>query len=103
MHPLKTNRDVRKFKWQYKVRNMPEKLLPAIVADGAAWEKITKRRAGIRWDGVVEKGWKELEGKTKKRGTTTACYREFLRVQGRSKRKTRRKGRASLAPINNVQ
>ena len=61
MYPLETNRDVRKLKWQYKVKNMPEKRLPAIV-DRAVWEKITKGRAGIRWDNVVEKMWKELGG-----------------------------------------
>ena len=35
------------------------KRLPAI-ADRAVREKITKGRAGIRWDNVVEKIWKEL-------------------------------------------
>ena len=25
MHPPKTNRDVKKLKWQYKVRNMPKR------------------------------------------------------------------------------
>ena len=40
---------------------MPEKRLPAIV-DRAVWEKITKGRAGIRWDNVVEKIWKDVEG-----------------------------------------
>ena len=39
MYPLQTNRDVREFKWQYKVRNMPKKRFPAI-ADGAVWEKV---------------------------------------------------------------
>ena len=39
--------------WQYKVRNAPKKRLPAIV-DRAVWEKVTKGRAGTRWDGVVE-------------------------------------------------
>ena len=53
MHPLKTNGDMRKLKWQYEVRNVPKKRLPAIV-DGAVWEKATKGRAGIRWDSVVE-------------------------------------------------
>ena len=47
MYPLKTNRDARKLKWQYKVKNMPEKRLPAIF-DNALWEKITKGRAGTR-------------------------------------------------------
>ena len=46
-------------KWQYKVRNMPQKRLPAI-ADRAVWEKLTKGRAGIRWDSVVEKVWKDI-------------------------------------------
>ena len=54
MYPLETNRYTRKLKWQYKVKNMPEKKLPAIF-DRAVSEKITKGRAGIRWDSVVEK------------------------------------------------
>ena len=40
---------------------MPKKRLPAIV-DRAAWEKITKGRAGIRWDRVAEKVWKGMKG-----------------------------------------
>ena len=35
--------------------------LPAIV-DRAVWEKVTKGRAGIRWDSVVEKVWKGIGG-----------------------------------------
>ena len=62
MYPLETNRDVRKLKWQYKVRNMPKKRL-SVIADRAVWEKVTKGRAGIRWDSVVEKVWKEIGGK----------------------------------------
>ena len=50
---------MRKLRRQYKVKNMPEKRLPAIV-DKAVWEKITKGRAGIRWNIVVEKIWKDL-------------------------------------------
>ena len=65
MYPLNTNRDVRKSKWQYKVRKMPEKRLPAI-GDRAVWEKPTKERAGIRWDNVVEKIWKDLGGDQEK-------------------------------------
>ena len=30
------------------------------MADQAVWEKLTKGRAGIRWDNVVEKIWKDL-------------------------------------------
>ena len=53
---------------QCKLRNMPKKRLPAIV-DGAVREKVTKGRAGIRWDSVVEKVWKDvyIGGETKKR------------------------------------
>ena len=40
---------------------MPRKRLPAIV-DRAVWEKITKWRAGMRWDNLVEKIWKDLGG-----------------------------------------
>ena len=61
IYPLKTNRGVSSLKWLYKVRNMPEKRLPAIV-DRAAWEKMTKGRAGTSWDNVVEKIWKDLGG-----------------------------------------
>ena len=39
---------------------MPEKRLPAI-ADRAVWEKITKGRAGNRWNNVAENIWKDLE------------------------------------------
>ena len=61
MHPLKTNRDVSKMKWQYKVWNMQKKGLPA-TADRAVWEKATEGRAGTRWDSVVEKVWKVMPG-----------------------------------------
>ena len=40
---------------------MPKKRLPAI-ADRAAREKVTKGRAGIRWDDVVEKAWNDIGG-----------------------------------------
>ena len=62
MYPLKTTRDVRQqLEWQYKVRNMPKKRLPPI-ADRAAWEKVTKGRAGIRWNSVVDKVWENIGG-----------------------------------------
>ena len=41
LYPLKTNGDMKKLKWQYKVRNMPKKGLPAII-DRAVWEKVSK-------------------------------------------------------------
>ena len=82
-------RDVRKLKWQYKVNNMPKKRLTA-TADRAVWEKVTKERAGIRWDSVVERVWKDI-----------GCNQgEMMSIdkfagQDRSKRKDRNKGKAS--------
>ena len=35
--------------------------MPAI-ADRTVWEKVAKGRAGIRWDSVVEKVWKDIGG-----------------------------------------
>ena len=43
------------------MRNIPKKRFPAIV-DRAVWEKGTKGRAGIMWDSVVEKIWKDIGG-----------------------------------------
>ena len=61
MYPLETNRREKAeiAIQQYNVRNMPEKRLLAI-ADSAAWEKTAQRRAGIRWENVLEKIWKGL-------------------------------------------
>ena len=90
MYPLEINRDVRKLKWQYKVRNMPKKRLPAI-ADRAVWEKVTKGRAGIRLDSVVEKVWKDIGGNQEE----VLSIREVCGVQDRSKIMDRNEGRAS--------
>ena len=35
--------------------------MPA-VADRGVWEKVTKGRAGKRWDSVVEEVWKDIGG-----------------------------------------
>ena len=77
MYPIQTNRDVRKFKWQYQVKNMPEKRLPAIV-DRTVY--------------VVERIWKDLGGG----GMKGTVYREVWRVQDRSKRNNRREGKAGV-------
>ena len=34
----------------------------ATIVDRDVWEKVTKGRAGIKWDNVVEKIWKDLGG-----------------------------------------
>ena len=65
MYPPKTNRDMRRLKWQYKVRNMQKKRLP-VIADRVVWEKVRKGRAGTRWDRVVEK-YGRIYKETKKR------------------------------------
>ena len=38
---------------------MPKKRLPAIVGR-TVWEKVTAGRAGLRWNSVVEKVWKDV-------------------------------------------
>ena len=45
-----------------KVRNMPKRDLPAVRVDRAVREKVTRRRAGIRWDSVVEKAHNDVGG-----------------------------------------
>ena len=50
MYPLERNKDVRKLEWQYKVKNMPEKRLPAIV-DRAVWEK--QQKGELEQDGIT--------------------------------------------------
>ena len=61
---------------------MPKQRLPAI-ANRAVWEKVTKGRAGVRWDNVVEKVWKDTGGKQEE----IIVHREVCRVQDGSKRK----------------
>ena len=91
MYPLETNGDVRKLKWRYKVKDMPEKRLPAIV-DDAVWEKITRGRAGIRWDNAVEKIWKDVGGDQEEELSTETFGG---RVQDRTEITKRRKGKAN--------
>ena len=60
MYALKTNRDMRKLRWQHSVRSMQSERLPAIV-DRAVWKKVTKGQP-VRWDKEVEKVWQEIGG-----------------------------------------
>ena len=64
--------------------------MPA-VTDRAVWQKVTKERAGIRWDSVVEKGWKDVGGNQEE----ILSIEKFAGLQDRSKRKYRNKGKAS--------
>ena len=63
MYPLKINRDIheRVYLALYRTEHA-EKSLCAIV-DRAAWRKVTKGRAGIGRDSVVEEIWKGVRGK----------------------------------------
>ena len=69
---------------------MPEQRLPAI-ADRAVWEKITQGRAGIRWDSVVEKIWKELGGDYEE----VLSIEKFGGYKTELKKNNRRKGKVS--------
>ena len=65
---------------------MPEKRLPVTVRYVS--DKTTKGRAGIRWDNVVEKTWKDL-------GDQEVLTIEVWRVQDRSRVNDSKKGKAS--------
>ena len=67
---------------------MPKKRLP-VIADRAVWEKVTKGRAGIRWDSVVDKVWKDIGGNQQE-------IMSIEKLRGtRKKLKDRNKGKAS--------
>ena len=68
---------------------MPKKRLPAI-ADRAVWEKVTKGRAGIRWDSSRE----STKGYRRKPRRDTV-HREVYGVQERNERKDRNMERPS--------
>ena len=62
--------------------------MPAI-ADRAVWAKVTKGRAGIRWDSVVDKVWKDIGGNQQE-------IMSIEKLRGtRKKLKDRNKGKAS--------
>ena len=60
MYALKTIRDMRKLIWQFSMKNMQNKKLPA-TADRAVWKKVTKGQP-VRWDIEVEGIWNEIGG-----------------------------------------
>ena len=65
----------------------------SIVADRAVWEKISKGRAGIRWDNnVVEKIWKDSGDQEEVH--TTAVHKEVWWVQdGEGKARVEEEGK----------
>ena len=69
---------------------MSEKRLPAIV-DSSVWEKITRGRAGVRWDNVVKKIWKGLGGYQEE----VLSMEKFGGFKTEVKERPRRKGKAS--------
>ena len=70
---------------------MPKKWLPAI-ANRAVWEKATKGRAGIRWDSVVEKVWKDTGGNQEK----ILSIEKFAGYKTEVKEKIEMRGRLAL-------
>ena len=69
---------------------MPQKRLPSI-ADRAVCDDAAKWRAGIRWDNVVEKVWKDLGGIQE---DIQQCMEKFGGAS-QSIRKDRSRGKAS--------
>ena len=53
------------------------------MVDRAVWEKVTIGRAGIRWDSVVEKVWKDLGGNQEKVMSAEKSGRDKTEVEGR--------------------
>ena len=97
IYSLKTNRDLRKLKWYYRVKNMQRKRLPAVV-DRFVWKKRTKAKAGIRWDKVVENVWKEIGG-NKKEIMSTEDVGEYKTKEGiKRKEIAERESRRGRAP-----
>ena len=84
VYSLKTNRDVRKLKWQYKARSPLKRTLP-VIASNAVWEKVTKERAGPRWKDII----------VGKQEGILAVHREARGAQDKSKRNDRKKRKAS--------
>ena len=68
---------------------MPKMRLPAI-ADRAVCDKVSKGRAGIRWDSVVEKVWKDKGGSQER---ILLSIDKVWGVQDRSKRGYRNKAK----------
>ena len=68
-----------------------KKRLPAI-ADRAIWEKVTKGRAGTRWDSVVEKVWMDRGGNQQE---VMSVLREVCGVREWNKRNDSNKGKAN--------
>ena len=76
----------------YKRQEQAKKRLPAI-ADRAVWQKVTKGRAGIRWDSVVEKVWKDIGGNQEE--ILQLSIDNFGGYETEVKEKDRNKGKAS--------
>ena len=88
LHPLEIIADGIKVQCQYKARDMPKMRLSAI-ANGAVWEKVSKGRAGTRWDNAVDEVCKEMGGNQDER---YCCPWRNCEVQDRRKRKETKEG-----------
>ena len=60
IHSLKTGRDLRKLKWQYRMQQMGDKRLPKIARE-AKWGSRKKGRKPVEWAKVVEKVWEGID------------------------------------------
>ena len=98
MYPLKTDRDMRRLKWQFKVRNVPKKRLPAIVIMELCG-RSNKERAGVRWDGVDEKVRNYIGGNQEE----MLSAEKLGGVQGKSRRTGRKQGKATAALRNELK
>ena len=74
---------------------MPKKRLPATV-DRAVWENVAKGRAGIRWDSVVEKIWKDIGGNQEEMMSAEKFGRYKTEGEARIERKASAKKQGGL-------
>ena len=86
---IHARQDARNLKRQHTARNMLKKRLPA-VADRAVRGKATKGGAGITWDSVVEKAWKDTGGDREGKGSTE---KEVGRYEAKNRRKDTEQGK----------
>ena len=59
------------------------------IVDRAVWGKATKGRAGIRWDSVVEKVWKDIGGNQEEMMSAEKFGRNKAEVEERIEKKER--------------
>ena len=81
---------------------MPKKRLPAIV-DRTVREYVAKGRAGIRWDGVVEKASKDIGGNQEDVMSAGKFGRYKLEVEEMTERRERSALRNKVSSEKHLQ